>query len=156
MIISRNKKMRKITFYRQLRRDGGIRTGIETDTGGVDQFQEGAEEYDPSLEWFVDLRVEGARLPEDLEEARNWLVENERFINQGFSGLASHLRAGVDSDIWPLRWKISPSPRSARMEIVCSCVRRITATKLSKVMEDMASNWKNYLHLALAEKSSLR
>ena len=52
--------MPNLTFYRQKRVDGGVRTGVELDGETVASlFEEGDPERDPALLWFVDLRCEG-------------------------------------------------------------------------------------------------
>src|SRR3954451_9524953 len=97
--------MPDLTFYRQKRVDGGVRTGIDIDGVTVcEDFEEGDEERDPALRWYVDLRCSGDSLPHDADLAREWLLEHEEMIRDGFSRYASQLAAGADRDDYPLQW----------------------------------------------------
>ena len=49
--------MHELICFRQKRQDGGIRSGIQIDgTTHFHRFDEGTEDFDPSLLWYVDLR----------------------------------------------------------------------------------------------------
>ena len=70
-------EMPNLTFYRQARIDGGIRTGIELDEDAVfEHFEEGGPELDPTLLWYVDLRCQGPGLPDEPRKAREWLIDH--------------------------------------------------------------------------------
>ena len=63
--------MPELDFYRQQRRDGAIRTGIEIDGETVlGRFEQVAEDANPVLAWWVDVRCKGRRLPDEPEAAR--------------------------------------------------------------------------------------
>ena len=53
----------ELSFYRQKRQDGGIRTAVTVDGDTVlHRFQPGEGASDPALLWYVDLRCAGRRL----------------------------------------------------------------------------------------------
>src|SRR5438309_1549162 len=84
-----------LTFYRQERADGGVRTGIMAgDSTVLELFEAPEEEYDPSLIWSIDIRCHGSSLPFNAEGARAWLLENGAMIRDGLSRFTEHLRAG--------------------------------------------------------------
>src|SRR5262249_4105359 len=134
--------MPKTPFYRQYRRDHGVRTGVDIDgTTALHLFEPGEDDPDPALLWFVDLRCEGAALPAGVEEARQWLLDNATVIRSGFETLAQEVGPGMDPDAWPLLWKIPGTARRVRMTIVCSAARRLEGRDIAKVLADVAEHW---------------
>ncbi len=95
--------MSSIVFFRQARMDGGIRTGIDVDGAGWEYYEGGSEEYDPALIWYVDLRAQGDHLPGSLEDARQWLLDQESLVNATYQQLVERLEVGMDPDVWPLK-----------------------------------------------------
>src|SRR5260221_10471744 len=93
--------MHTITFFRQARLDGGIRTGVDVN-GAVawHHFQAAGEEYDPALVWYVDLECEGSDsdLPDGKDQARQWLLDQAPIIQKGLRDLAEKLRIGFDAE----------------------------------------------------------
>lgn len=139
--------MAKITFYRQKRIDGGLRSGISVgDETVLGLFEPGPTDNDPALLWYVDLRCEGARLPTDPKEAREWLLRHEDVIRAGFADCARECSAGIDPDIYPRLWSdFASTPKDIRMVIALSAVRRVDAREISKVLQDIGSHWGHYI-----------
>lgn len=139
--------MTKLTFYRQLRADGGVRTGVKLDEVTVlGSFEEGEADPDPALIWFVDLRCRGDGLPADPEDARDWLLDQAGIIREGFAACARDHRDGIDPDIYPLVWDKFPSaPEGVRMEIISTAARHDAARKLADVLNDLGAHWENYV-----------
>lgn len=134
--------MTDISFYRQQRQDGGVRSGLEVDGGIVlHHFQEGRGDSDPALLWFVDVRVKGRNIPRTAEAARAWFAEQKIIIQEGLRNLAEELRAGMDFDSWPLQRPLKGVPRGAQVQIVCSAVRRLKARDIAKILIDIADHW---------------
>jgi hypothetical protein len=137
----------KIIFYRQKRRDGGIRTGIEINGETELGLEEGftGSELDPVLLWFVDLRCEGKKLPTDPEAAREWLLKHSPVIRGGFETLAGQIQAGIDFNSYPYLWPVPDSPRGVNMTIACSAMRRNDARAIPEVLMDIAAHWQERL-----------
>jgi hypothetical protein len=135
--------MSELTFYRQKRVDGGIRTGIDLDGASIcEDFEPGEAERDPALRWYVDLRCSGDGLPGDADSAREWLLEHDAMIREGFSRYAEELAAGSDQDDYPLQWSgFQALPPKVRMSIACSAIRRVDARELNHVLLDIAEHW---------------
>src|SRR4051794_4076762 len=116
--------MAGLTFFRQARIDGGVRTGVMIGEFTVlHRFEEGSADHDPALIWSVDLRCNGSGLPVDAEGARRWLLEHEGIIRRGFVRFADELQAGVDVDPYPLQWEgFEGTPEGVQMRIVCSAI----------------------------------
>lgn len=149
--------MHSISFYRQQRRDGGIRMGLAVDCDTVLHcFQEGEAEPDPVLLWFVDVRAKRKRLPEDADEVRRWFLEHATLVKKGLRTLAQEMRAGMDVDEWPFQWPIPGTPREPQLKIVCSVSRRFEARDIARVLTDIAEHWTDYLTLLQPEEPSLR
>jgi len=135
--------MSKLTFYRQGRVDGGIRTGIELDDDSIfERFEEGGPEPDPTLLWYVDLRCKGPGLPHEPMEAKRWLLDNEDVIRSGFSRCAADFEAGRDKDAYPLLWNnFSGAPEGVEITIACATNRRSWAISVPKLLADFAEHW---------------
>lgn len=146
----------QISFYRQQRQDGGLRTALTVNGEHVfHQFEEGKSPSDPALLWFVDVRCEGPRLPQDAEAARHWLLDHTEIVQRGLTSLAEKLRAGLDIDAWPLEWRIPSAPRGVRITIVCSAVKRITQQRISSILLEIRDHWQDILkRLSLPEPAS--
>lgn len=140
--------MPSISFFRQLRRDGGIRTGVDVDGDTVlSQFEAGQriDEPDPSLEWYVDVRCDGARLPHTPEAARQWLLRAEAPIRNALEAMAASVPAGIDQGPWPIKHKFRIGSGAARGEVVCSAVRRVSAQNVADVLRNVAKHWRAYV-----------
>jgi len=137
-------EMPNLTFYRQARIDGGIRTGIELDEDTVfEHFEEGGPEPDPTLLWYVDLRCQGPGLPDDPRKAREWLIDHSDVICDGFSRCASEFEAGRDVDSYPLLWsEFSGVPAGVEMTIACATNRRTWGISLPLLLKDIELNWR--------------
>jgi len=134
--------MAKITFYRQARQDGGIRTGVDVDDAtALERFEAGSTYDDPALLWYVDVRCQGKSLPNQAEGARKWLISNGALIRQSLKALADEVSTGMDSDVWPLRRPVLHAPRGARIELACSATRRVDGREIAAVLRDIAVRW---------------
>ncbi len=86
-----------ISFFRQKRYDDSIRAGLGLgDRSVLQSFERSENEPDPALLWYLDLRIEGACLPTEVESARRWLVEHERPLMREFADAATKLQLGLD------------------------------------------------------------
>ena len=134
--------MATITFFRQARQDGGIRTGIDIDQNtGLSRFETGDENADPVLLWYVDVRIEGKKLPRTPESARKWLIEKGRSIRNALLCTAEELTAGIDVSDWPIQ-RHAPIGTGFRAKVVCCATRRIEAQQIADVLRDVAEHWK--------------
>ncbi|HWE95008.1 MAG: hypothetical protein JWP03_1211 [Phycisphaerales bacterium] len=148
--------MPTITFYRQARRDGGIRTGIDIDGDTViDQFVEGGGDMDPALDWYVDVRCKGAGLPRAGEAARRWLLGKERVITRVLRALAGEVPAGIDPGDWPLRKTARVGASGTTISVVCTAVRRVDAQQIAQVLTDIADNWRRRIEQLPTGKGAL-
>ena len=133
--------MSTITFFRQARQDGGIRTGIDIDRDTVlARFEAGDENADPALLWYVDVRLEGKKLPRTPEAARNLLIEKGPSIRSALLRTAEELAAGMDVSDWPLQRRATIGA-GVRVNIVCSAIRRVEAHQIADVLRDIAEHW---------------
>jgi hypothetical protein len=141
--------MGKVGYFRQMRQDGAIRTGITVNGNLVlHLFENEAEEPDPALLWYVDVRSEGKSLPTTAEEARSWLLNQSAVIRSALNDLANDLQAGMDIDVWPLQRRITGTPRGLRMTIVCSVVRRLEGLRIAEILRVVAEGWVESIHAA--------
>jgi hypothetical protein len=146
--------MPKLTFYRQGRADGAIRTGIELDDETIfESYEESDQDVDPTLLWYVDLRCKGPAVPSDPQEAKQWLLDSEEIVREGFMRCAREFEAGRDVDLYPILWsRFSGVPKDVEMTIACATNRRIWALSVPKLLEDIALHWRERIeHLEPAE-----
>jgi hypothetical protein len=131
-----------VAFYRQQRRDGAVRTGIEIEGDTVlGRFENEAEEWDPVLAWWMDVRCEGRRLPVEAEAARQWFLDHANVIHQGLQTLAAELQAGLDFNTWPLLWEVPKPPRGVHMVIACCASRRLDGRAMAGVLSEIDEHW---------------
>jgi hypothetical protein len=142
--------MATLTFYRQARADGGLRTGIEIDGETLlEDYLPGGQEHDPALLWYVDLRCEGDSLPTEPEAVREWFLENARLIQSGFATCAEELKVGVDSfdqDFRPYERRIGQTPDGTVLRVCVSAVRRMDARKIAVELRRIGAEWDRSLH----------
>src|SRR5215204_559527 len=120
--------MPEITFYRQRRRDGGTRTGIDIDgNSALDRFEAGTDDPDPALVWYVDVRCVGPSLPRTSHRARMWLLQHEVALTGVVLALAHELEAGSDPSDLPLRKTSRIGKPPVAVTVACSAVRRLEA-----------------------------
>jgi len=132
--------MPTITFFRQARNDGGVRTGIEVEGQTVLSRFEGKEADDPALLWYVDVRCSGRRLPADAEGARRWLEKNSEAVAALINSLAARVPEGSDPSEWPLR-ESKRLTDGASIVVACSAIRRVEAREIASILRDVAAHW---------------
>lgn len=134
--------MTTLTFYRQARLDGGIRTAIEIDGETIlGRFEEGENEDNPVLAWFVNVEIRGESVPDTPEEARAFLVQSEVEIQAALIALAEELQVGLDPDVWPRQVYGRIAQAGALLEVTCSAMRRFAGQRISEILRDIAENW---------------
>jgi hypothetical protein len=140
--------MGKLTFYRQARADGGVRMGLDVDGYGVaHHFNPGADDDDPRLLWFIDLRCEGKKVPKTFEDAMDWLKENAKPIEAEFARLADELTVGIDSDFVPGQQIVRHSPPGSKITIVFSATKRVVAREMGKHLRDFGDDFEEFLEV---------
>jgi hypothetical protein len=134
-----------LTFYRQERLDGGVRTGVMLDgTTVLHRFDEPEEEFDPTLAWSIDVRCRGDSIPKTIEPARAWLLDHEELIVSGLSGFADHLQAGSDpTGAFPLEWSDFPlAPKDVAMTI-------------AERLRELALHWREWIEALQSSESAV-
>lgn len=152
-----------LTYYRQKRADGGIRSGVElgVDLGGgevgsetiLDHFEPGDGDRDPTLLWFVDVRCAGPGVPNEAEAARQWLLSTSHTIEGGLTRFADRLRrVGSDLDDYPLQSADFPDEGGdVERRIVCSAIRRLDARGLAVILDDIRVHWGGRIREMIAQ-----
>jgi hypothetical protein len=135
--------MPNLTFYHQVRVDGGERTGIELDGNTLlHHFQQGDEEHDPALLWFLDLRCDGGSLPNEPESVREWFLKNETFFAGRLREIAEvDLRAGFDAEVMPFEKEVAGAPNGARVVVALAAAGRRVGRQIARDLRDVAGNW---------------
>lgn len=129
-----------LTFYKQVRQDGGIRAGIQLDGEALlERFEPGIGDSDSALAWYIDVRCEMNDAPSEPTAARRWFLDQANVFREQLLKLSQEVRAGIDTDIFPLvrAFHVAGVPG----EIVCSSTKRVSALRLSEEMSRLASDW---------------
>jgi hypothetical protein len=139
--------MNKIKFFYQERCDGGARTGIGiNDLLVLHRFVPGSAEHDPALLWYMDVVFEGLSLPEEPDNARQWLQSQSHTIKRSLDQTAKHLEIGLDiSEEWPFRQEIAGTSQSVLGNVFVSGVRRLSEGELAEKIRSVANNWDTIL-----------
>jgi hypothetical protein len=141
--------MSMLTFYRQARADGGLRTGVDLDGLTLfETFEPGVEEHDPSLLWYVDLRCEGDVLPTEPEKAQEWLLDIGGVIRNGLAACADELAVGLDpsgADLLPYERSLPRPPDGSRLRIFVSAIRRHEARQIAGELRKLSRDWDRVL-----------
>jgi hypothetical protein len=134
--------MSTLILFQQARVDGGVRTGMEVDgTTAFMDFQEGAEEYDPALLWYIDLTCEGELLPHDAEAARQWLRGASPAVVRALETAAEELRLGFDSDVRPFERSFPDAIPSVNLVLCASAMRRVEGREIASKIKNLAEHW---------------
>jgi len=136
--------MSKITFYRQAREDGDVRTGLSIDEDVVFDRYEGRSRQDPVLRWFVDVRCEG-KLPTVADDAREWLLDHAGIIKSGLEEFGAKLNAGIDIESWPVLYQLKRAPKGTRITLACSAVRSADARDIAVILGLVAAKFEEYV-----------
>lgn len=138
--------MGTLAFFRQARVDGGIRTGVDwNDTPLLHEFEEGNEEHDPAIIWYVDVEFAGDTLPVSAEDARRWLIRRGTAVAARLNKLADELSLGIDVASWPIRRSLEGLPRGVTGTISCSAVRRIDCRHIAERLRELARQWREII-----------
>lgn len=140
--------MPKLTFYHQVRFDGGRRTGVsvDDDADSLHHFEPSDEgEHDPRLLWYVDVRCEGDSLPTQPRQAQAWFVEHGCFFTEGLRQAAASIEVGLDAELWPYRQFLQDAPNGAQCEVVVQAVRRLAGRDVARHVRELAQKWGSIL-----------
>jgi hypothetical protein len=129
--------MAEVTFYHQERVDGGRRSGVHVEGDMVLQgFVPGSEEYDPVLEWYVDVTVPTATLPTETS-VRDWLVEEGSAIREALIAAADKLECGIDNNAMP--WEIVLQGSAGPSRVSVAAIRRFTGRNIGEKLRQLAA-----------------
>jgi hypothetical protein len=135
----------KLTFYRQKRVDGGVRTGGEWLGSSLLQRFERGDDDDSSLLWYVDLRFSGPRLPKEPDGVRDWLIEQEPWILDAMGHAARDLDVGIDADVLPYKRLCGEAPAGISLELAASAQRRVPGHQVGKTVRQIGRRWRRMI-----------
>jgi len=138
--------MSTIWYYKNVRYDGGIRTGLDVnDERAFQSFVPGEEAEDASLEWFVDVMCVSEILPSEHEAARRWMLEDVSAICDGLEGVAERLSVGLDELSMPFVRSWSDSSSGVNFRIRCSAIRRLPGLDIAARIREVAKGLESEL-----------
>jgi hypothetical protein len=137
-------KMKKLTFFRQKRRDGGVRTGAELgEERMLECFEPGSPQEDSTLLWWIDVRFTQRTWPSEPEGVRAWLLKNAPRIQKALKDYAGELGTGIDID-WPVK-HVVPDGAALKIEISCSAMKRVAGREIQAELAELANNWRTII-----------
>ena len=132
--------MPTIWYYKNVRVDGGVRTGIDIDGDRVyHRFVAGDEDETPVLKWFVDVQCTGDSLPTEPESARDWLLANLEAIRGELSRVAEQLVVGLDELSWPYMHSSKLADEDVDLRVRCSAIRRLDGLQIAERLREVAN-----------------
>jgi len=131
----------KLTFYRQKRVDGGIRTGVEWLESSLLQHFEPGDDDDSSLLWYIDLRFSGSRLPKGPDDVRDWLMKQKPWLGKALNNGAKDLEVGVDADVLPYLRNCREAPPGIVLTLAASAQRRVPALEIGEAVGQIGRDW---------------
>ena len=138
--------MDHLTFYRQARVDGGVRTGIDVNGQSLlEAFQSGGDQHDPALLWYVDVRFQGEHFPTNSDAVSDWLIQRSKTVRKGLNEAAEELAIGFDSELKPYERIISEPSDDAQIRVVVSAIRRIEGRDIAPELREISANWETIL-----------
>jgi hypothetical protein len=137
-------KMKHLTFFRQKRVDGSVRTGVELDElRMLESFEAGSPDEDPTLLWWIDVRCAHKTFPLDPEELRAWLLKNAPKFEKALKDYAAELGAGIDIN-WPVKHTV-PGDAGVKMQIFCSAMQRVAGREIPTELAELANHWQSII-----------
>lgn len=134
--------MPTLSFFKNFRKDGGVRFGIRSaDEIVFHAFVPGELPEDPTLDWFVDLTCEGRRVPGPsgrFEESRRWFLDNVALLQTAIREMADRLEIGVDGNGEPFRIEQKGLGPIAKVVLHGTANRRIRDTDIAERLKEFA------------------
>jgi hypothetical protein len=122
-----------VTFYHQVRADGGRRTGVSIDgSAGVEYFFDpaGPDDFDPALRWYVDLTWELPDAPRTQRAARAWYATKLLEIREVLAWVAQSLEAGIDCGLQA--WVTTAPAASGPVRVAVAAQRRVDGVTVAQ------------------------
>jgi hypothetical protein len=140
--------MPEISFYRQARVDGGIRTGVDVDeTTVLESYEADSEDFDPALLWYVDLDINAPAFAGESqgESVRSWLLKHAKPIQTALATVEEELSLGFDVEARPYVRTIVDEKADLSMTIRVSAIRRIEGRDVASKVSFVRSKWKRLI-----------
>ena len=136
--------MKNLTFFRQKRIDGSVRTGVELgEQRMLESFEPGSPEEDPTLIWWIDVRCTKRTWPSEPEGVRAWLLKNAQTFQKALKDYAAEMGAGIDIN-WPVQ-HIVPGGADIKMQISCSAMQRVAGREIPTELAELANHWQSII-----------
>ena len=122
-----------VTFYHQVRADGGRRTGVAINgSAGVEYFFDPAveDDFDPALRWYVDLTWELLDPPRTQRATRAWYATKLLEIRQILAEVAHSLEAGIDGGLQP--WVSTVPTPGGPVRVAVAAQRRVDGATVAQ------------------------
>jgi hypothetical protein len=133
--------MATIWYYKNVRFDGGVRTGLDVNDDRIFQeFRSGSEAEDPSLLWFVEVQCEGTSLPTEPDAAREWFLRHTPTTRAKLADVADRLTVGIDELSMPFVQSWTDASEHVTFRIRCSAIRRLSGLEIARHLREVAAN----------------
>ena len=142
--------MTEITFYRQKRRDGSIRSGLHcSGPFDLESFEPGPADiaddpYAPVLDWIIDLQLDVPEEPIDAESGRRILLACSEPISSQLNQKIADLGVGFDTSLPVTLTDFDQLPVGYQCRLNCSISNRFKGAAFIAILRDFASSWPEY------------
>lgn len=136
--------MSRILFYKNVRRDGAVRTGIASGEEALyHRFTKGKGDPDPALAWYVDVEITGKRVPKEGRKVKKLLLEMKPIITRALDELTERVEVGWEDQQQPFAHRIHDAVSGMDVSIKGSALRRLRSTDIAKNLLHLKNNWEN-------------
>ena len=134
--------MPTLTYYKNVRNDGGVRTGVGLNGETVlEDFVEGRQEPDPILVWYVDLLFESSKVPKEAEAIRAWLATMGNYVKQGLDEIATKMEVGIDQQWNPFSYPLLRTPTGVKITMSGAAMNRVRIEDFAQHLREIKQEW---------------
>lgn len=141
--------MTTIAYFRNVCRDGGIHLGLYVDDDVLfENWKNQAEEPDPVLDWWIDVRCQTAEFPKNADQIRDWFLGLSGQINDALEKLAKQLDVGMDGGVIPFHFRSKVADAAGKpveIEIKGAASARVRAPDVARQILDTRTSWQQDL-----------
>ena len=133
--------MPEVTFYKHRRMDNGTRYGIALNQRTIFHRYDRKSDDDPVLQWYIDVRLLGSKIPSDAKGIKHWLLMHGDFIRKGLQAHAKGLSARIVSRGYPIIFDLPEAPDGIYASIVVSAALKLSAADIASELMALHDEW---------------
>jgi hypothetical protein len=138
--------MAHLSFFKQVRNDGGVRYGILLDGTSLWMHFAAGSGIDPGLLWYVDVELVGASLNGEPEAARTLFIEYTQQVEQALEEVIQALRSETGIVVWPVSSREIEVADGVALKVTCSAIRKMQTRELAQALTELQADWRQHIN----------